>query len=38
VGPGIRSRAIRVVGVSAFLKALDGPDFSALIAAAFTEV
>jgi predicted nucleic acid-binding protein len=38
VGIGIRSRPIRVVGVSAFLEALDAPDFSALIAAALIEV
>src|ERR1700736_6693436 len=38
IGIGIRSRPIRVVGVSAFLNALDGPDFSALIAAVLIEV
>jgi len=38
VGIGIRSRPIRVVGVRAFLEALDAPDFSALIAAALVEV
>lgn len=31
VGPGIRNRSIRVVGVRTFLEALNGPDFSALI-------
>ncbi|HEV2740653.1 MAG TPA: putative toxin-antitoxin system toxin component, PIN family [Candidatus Elarobacter sp.] len=38
VGIGIRSRPIRVVGVTAFLNALDGPDFSALIAEVLIEV
>lgn len=38
VGIGIRSRPIRVVGVRAFLDALDGPAFSALIAAALIQV
>ena len=38
VGIGIRSRPIRVVGVRAFLDALDAPDFSALISAALIEV
>lgn len=31
VGPGIRSRPIRVVGVSAFLAQLDASGFSALV-------
>jgi putative PIN family toxin of toxin-antitoxin system len=34
VGPGIRNRPIRVVGVRAFVEAMNGPDFSALVAAA----
>jgi putative PIN family toxin of toxin-antitoxin system len=38
VGPGIRSRSIRVVGVRTFLEALNGPDFSALITEALIEV
>lgn len=38
VGPGIRNRSIRVVGVRTVLEALNGPDFSALIAEAFIEV
>jgi putative PIN family toxin of toxin-antitoxin system len=38
VGIGIRSRPIRVVGVRAFLDALDAPDFSALICATLIEV
>jgi putative PIN family toxin of toxin-antitoxin system len=38
VGPGIRNRSIRVVGVRTFLEALNGPDFSALIAEVLVEV
>ena len=38
VGPGIRSRPIRVVGVRAFVEALEAPDFSALVCAALIEV
>jgi putative PIN family toxin of toxin-antitoxin system len=38
VGPGIRTRAIRVVGVRVFVEALNASDFSALVASALTEV
>jgi uncharacterized protein len=38
VGPGIRIRPIRVVGVRTFLDAFDGPAFSALAVAALIAV
>jgi putative PIN family toxin of toxin-antitoxin system len=38
VGPGIRNRAIRVIGVRTVLEALSGPDFSALISEELIEV
>jgi uncharacterized protein len=37
VGIGIRDRPIRVVGVRAFVEAMNGPDFSALVAATLVE-
>jgi putative PIN family toxin of toxin-antitoxin system len=38
IGPGIRDRSIRVVGVRTFLAALNGPDFSSLIAETLIEI
>jgi putative PIN family toxin of toxin-antitoxin system len=38
IGIGIRDRPIRVVGVRAFVEAMNGPDFSALVAAALVAM